>query len=160
MIEDIEHRIVKLKNEVKALKSTALFSGEHVPVYDTRAYWEGDIDGNEAINRGIPAIFEMTFTRTDGIKKTPLVDFAFDVDPPADEGFLGTLLTGAIVRTTEESATYRIPLLINNYGHFERKYNEATYSFIIVGHVFLRLTAAAYSIVPGKLTIERLYRWT
>ena len=159
MIEDVEHRIVKLMNEVKALKSTALFSGEHVPVYEARGTWEGEIDGSEAIDRVVPAVFEMTFTRTDGVKKTPLVDFAFEVEPGVEEGMYESFLTGAITKSTDDSVTFQVILTRDNYGHFSRAYDESTYSFYIVGHVHFKLTGAAYSIVPGKLDIKRVYSW-
>ena len=154
MRRSIEQRIVDLRNEVRALKATAIFSGENVPVYENRVEWSGEIDGSEAMEGMVVAAFEMKFTRTDGIKKTPLVDFAFDTNPITKSVDLG-----CVIKCTDDSVNYHIVFDSNSFDAFIRRWDNGSSQYYIDGHLHLIITGAAYSIVPGTLSIDRVYSW-
>lgn len=75
----VESRLVKIENELKALKQTtpvsvgALQFPESAPLQT----YTGSIDTSS--QNYVIARIEATFTRSDGLQITPMVDFAFDI---------------------------------------------------------------------------------
>lgn len=154
MRDDVAQKLVRLRNEVRALKSTAILSGENVPVYENRVQWNGEIDGSEAMEGLLLAAFEMKFRRTDGILKTPMVDFAYETNPATKYPVMGM-----VTKCTDDSVTFHILFDIYDFDGFRRMWDEPTLKFNIIGHTALSIVGAAYSIVPGVLSIERVYTW-
>ncbi|MBQ1373214.1 hypothetical protein IIY66_00205 [Candidatus Saccharibacteria bacterium] len=144
MSRNIPQDIRKIKEELKALKSFQELPAGQLATRAATATWQGVIDKTNPIGvYSILAAFEMTFVRTDGIRKPPLVDFAFLISPQIPNR--RNYLRGNIVATGVNSVTYRIT--IANLVWWP--YDTSTGTITIDG--------AAYSSVPGALSIERVF---
>lgn len=141
---DISNEIKEIKNEIEALKSYQVLSAGQLAQEAASAVWEGEIDRSQPIGIfSILAAFEMTFTRTDGVQKPPLVDFAFLITPEIPDKRM--YLFGNVIATGTNSVTYRITIENLMWWPFEDSKG------------ILKVEGAAYSPVPGNLSIERVY---
>ncbi len=136
--------ISRIKNEIQALKSFQELSGGQLNNKAASATWQGVIDRSQPIGMySILAAFEMTFTRTDGINKPPLVDFAFFITPQDTDAIMN--LYGNVVANGVNSVVYRITIPSLTWWPFDTTTGTIT------------ISGEAYSPVPGNLYIERVY---
>ena len=144
MDSGIVKTIKSIKNEIQALKAFQNLSAGQLAGETATAVWEGEIDRTQPIGTySILAAFEMTFIRSDGVEKPPLIDFAFLITPQIPDRRM--YLYGNIISTGVNSVTYRITIANLMWWPFDS--NTGT----------IRIEGAAYSPVPGNLTIERVY---
>ena len=144
MDSGIVKTIKSIKNEIQALKAFQNLSAGQLAGETSTAVWEGEIDRTQPIGTySILAAFEMTFIRSDGVEKPPLVDFAFLITPQIPDRRM--YLYGNIISTGVNSVTYRITIANLMWWPFDSSTGT------------IRIEGAAYSPVPGNLTIERVY---
>ena len=135
MINDTERRIVRLRNEIKALKSSQLLSGGYLAINNLSVHWEDNIHIDEVIIR------EVTFKRTDGIKMAPLVEFSYAFENPEDFEYGNRPdVVAAICRVGEDSVTYRVVC-------------SGTY---LRAEGIVKISVLAYSMVNGELNLRRI----
>lgn len=123
-----EARLIAMENELRALKQTAPMAIGMLQYPDTNptASYSGTVDTTGAGT--VLARIEATFTRSDGLQITPMVDFAFDfsVSPTYTENRLtiGLQVTGDDpncnvegyiaqyeAKTTQDSVTFNVDVL-------------------------------------------------
>lgn len=144
MARNIPQDVRKFKNEMQALKSFQELPAGQLATNAVTATWRGTIDRTNPIGvYSILAAFEMSFIRTDGIRKPPLVDFAFLVSPQIPDR--RRYLRGNIIATGVNSVTYRITIANLMWWPYDTDTGTIT------------INGAAYSSVPGTLSIERVY---
>lgn len=146
---NVSGRLQSLQNEIQALKMTQPLNGGALSKHSVVATWEGVIDKNTPISQySILAAFEATFERSDGEVKTPLVQFAYSLDP-------GYTISGHITYTysssyvsaiNDDSVVYKV-VLTHQWWPFDE--DQTT------GNV--KLTVYALSPVEGNLTLQRVY---
>lgn len=134
-------KVKQLSNEVKSLKSAQPINvGNLTQSAETESltftvqsdyYWSG---------AKIKCIFEATYTRSDGIEKPPLVQFAYSLNP---DDIHHNSSAGIPISVGTDSVTYRI-ILSTNWWPFIGTVGTST------------LTCVAYSTVPGTLTLARI----
>ena len=163
MISDVEQRIVKARNELKAQKvATELaYSSVLFPENTPRATWSGTINFPAQTNDVI-ARFRVRFMRSDGGDGAPFVDFAQNVsfsptylEFSASQGWTVTgndvnyvddqNYTGYVAGAGDDYVDYYIDFLRDLQA------NYFTLSSVNVG-----ITVEAISMVKGNLTITRL----
>lgn len=136
----LSNKVQKLKDELQALKIVQPINGGALSRHAISASWEGTIDLNDPISQfSMLAAFMMTFERSDGIVKTPLVQFAFSMN-------YDDTTYEAVAATTSDSVSYKLVLPA---GWRPSGYVGDTLT--------LRITGYAYSPVEGNLSIVRMY---
>lgn len=135
----------KIKDEMQALKSFQELSGGQLVTDAASTVWQGEIDRTQPIGTySLLAAFEATFTRTDGVNKPPLVDFAFLITPQVNNRI--QYLHGNVIATGANSVTYRISID-----------NLMWWPFGSSNTGNIKIDVSAYSPVTGYLDIERVY---
>ncbi len=165
MFDNTQKRLVELRNKLRAYKmNSPLNYGSLVYPKTTPS---GEISGKvgnyqEMLSDTVFARFLARFTRSDGIKLTPYVDFAFDytVSPTLKQQneALGYEISGRDVEAFYEYAfTGRIIETGNNYVAFAIDVNNYFYAMTDDGQVTITLNVQALSPINGALTLERVY---
>ena len=140
------YAIQKLKNETQALKVVQPINGGALTRHSATATWQGTVDKNNPISRySCLAAFVATFERRDGITKTPLVQFAYKLDPDYTN-YDHTNSYSAIISATDDSVSYKIVL---SYYWWPFGDGQTTGN--------LKVTVNAYSLVDGVLSVKRVY---
>lgn len=137
MNNGVEYRIVKLQNEIKALKGSQLLSGGQLAIGHYDSLWEG------LIKNGDHVTLEATFQRTDEVMAPPLVEFNYELENPDDfrnGSSVQLLQAGAIKELGANSVSYQIRLNANTF------YGEA----------IAKIKVEAVSIIPGNLSLRRV----
>ena len=138
MIEDIEHRIVRLQNEIKALKGSQLLSGGQLAFGEYSLEWSGNIKNGDFIN------LDFKFTRSDDIQIPPLAEISYELENPEDFRNGGTssqlLTAGAVVDVGENFITFRVVMSADTF----------------FGEAIAKILVEVKSIVPGVLTVRRI----
>lgn len=136
----LQNKVKRLKNELQALKQAQPLNGGALTRNSATATWTGTINKSNPISQySMLAAFILTYTRNDGVVKTPLVQFAFSLDPSATA-------YGAVTEIGGDFVSYKLILPENWWPSG----NTST-------TVSLTITASAYSPVSGDLTITRVY---
>lgn len=173
MFNNTQIRLVKLRNEAKAQKQASKMRWGQLSTPETAptTNWSGAINVAAPLSRSTICKFDITFTRTDGRTEAPLVDFAYDFTTNPSWATMDRDKGATITIGSEKSLieTYSEPEVTTESG---AGYVKATISFpeslwtglsteapIVFGvsSVNLTINAAAYSPVPGTLTITRSY---
>lgn len=146
---NLADKLQTIENEIHALKGVQPLNGGALSRHSLTAVWTGEIDKNAPISQySTLAAFEATFERNDGIVKTPLVQFSYELDPGytafGDIDYRQSY--AAIIAMGEDSVTYRIVL-----GHEWWAFDES----VTTGT--LKLTVHALSPVEGVMTVKRVY---
>ena len=157
--------MVKLRNEVRAMKiARELTYSQLLMPENTPQITGGGVITNESADRwDVLGRWRIRFERTDGIKETPFVDFAYDLHfsptyAEFQDRIWGSTTTGddldypeGYVYTGYEAAAG------DNYVDF---YIDATTEIVMLFSPFesmsVNFTVQAISSVPGRLTVERL----
>lgn len=138
--------LAKMKSEIQALKVTQPLNGGALTRHSVEESWSGTIDKNDPISQySMLAAFEVTFSRSDGVNKTPLVQFAYKLDPDMTN-YSHSRSYGAIIAAAQDYVVYKIVL---DYNWWPFSESQTTGS--------VELTVNAYSPVDGTLEIERVY---
>ena len=161
MIADVEKRIVKARNEIKALKvaSELAYSSILMPENSPTQSYSGSIDLS-AMNNPMARV-AVTFTRIDGINTTPFVDFSVDTNIDSFEEWvksIGGTITGRDVNWGENG-------LFSVY--VDSTTDSSVTCFVDVSQSILQLQGltpsanfsldvTAISPVRGTLTVERI----
>ena len=136
----------KLQDEIRSLKVTQPINGGALTRHSVTASWQGTIDQNAPVSQySMLAAFVATYTRSDGVVKPPLVQFAYSLSPDYSS-VEHTQTYSAIISASQDSVSYKI-VLSYNWWPFGGGQTTGT----------LKLTVNAYSLVEGDLTIERVY---
>lgn len=161
MIQDVQSRIVKVRNELKAQKvaSELAYSAMLWPDNAPTATYNGTIDLNNFTDPA--ARVAITFTRSDGADSTPYVDLAVDTDI---FGFYEWVLSiGGTVSgrdyACEENSLFAIyaDSTTNNSVTFYVDINQNVYS--LSGYrstTTFSINASAISPVAGTLSVTRV----
>lgn len=140
---NVSQSIKNMNNEVRSLKVVQPINGGALTQHAVSISYEGEVDMDNPISTySLLAAFEVTFTRTDGINKPPLVQFGFSVTPDDQSG---EMPNGTIIELAENYAVFKICL-----PYFWWPFEEETIGTI-------SLECQAYSPVPGEISIERVY---
>lgn len=135
----------KIHNEIKALKVAQPLNGGALTRHSVTATWTGTIDKNSPISEySMLAAFKAKFERSDGVNKPPIVQFAYLLEPDmvADHHQRSY---SAVVQLGSDSVTFKIIL----------GYNWWPFGGNTTGT--LKITAYAFSLVNGTLSLERVY---
>lgn len=164
----VEHRLVQIRNEMYAQKAYsklnygALSNAINTPT----ANWSGWVNNNESVIDSVAASFIVRFTRTDGVKIPPLVDFAYDfvqskyavqdmLDTPTEQGRISAIeivdryaldefyYSGKIIESGENYVNFRIDI-------------SSLFHIISQNGANISITVEAISPVEGVITIERV----
>lgn len=165
MNNSVQARIIAIRNKLRAQKvSTSLNYGSlSRPDLTPTAEISSVISQSDHImDRMLYARFLARFTRTDGIRQTPYVDFAFgySVEPNlrAQNEALGTTMTGRDVEAWYEICLNgHVAETGTNYVVFAIDVNNNWYTLTNDGAATLNLMVEAISSVAGSLTLERYY---
>lgn len=137
---NVSQSLLKLKDEIQALKVTQPLNGGALTRHAATATWQGVIDRNAPISRySMLAAFVLKYSRKDGLVKPPLVQFAYSLDPT-------DLASGAIIGIGQDDVSYKL-VLPDTWWPTGNTQTTLT----------LTITAVAYSLVDGDLTITRVY---
>lgn len=162
-MDTVTARLTNIENELKAQKSSsslnygALYKTEDTPT----ATWSGNVSNTVVSGTDINARFILTFTRTDGVDKPPLVNFPYDYtlaryryDDARASGSM-TNVTGPDVHAWDEvffsDALYEVG---SNYVKWKIEIGNNWYYEASNGTT-VTITAQAISSVDGNLTIVR-----
>lgn len=143
MILRTSDKVKKIQDEIQSLKVIQPINGGALTKHAAQQEWQGTLDRNNPISQySLLAAFEVTYTRTDGVIKPPLVQFAYLLDPDGEDL---TDTGGSIISIGESSVTFRISIY-----YIWWPFGQST-----TGNV--KLTCSAYSPVPGYMTLKRVY---
>ena len=168
MIGDVQQRIVKLRNEIKAQKVARelTYSQLLMPENTPSITYRGTLTHSGGPIDDVVARCRVRFTRTDGVDATPFVNFPFvlTLSPTYQEyeASIGVTVTGDdpgcvdeqcyvgyIADSGDNWVDFYVDLTyyaIANFDSFERPFTSLDFSF----------TVEAISTVPGRLTVERV----
>lgn len=161
---NIERRLIAIENELQAQKvATELNYGQlTLPSATPTASWSGAVTNNGG-NTNFAALWVLTFTRTDGVEKAPLVDFCWDFSlgkwnyQDLIDGTSITAVTGPDRRADDEvkwqEGVYGVGA---NFVKWYVGINASTWFYMSSNGTTVSLTTEAVSMVPGTLTIARV----
>lgn len=174
MYNNAEHRLVAIRNELRAQKTAAGMASDSLttPAEMPEVTWSGNV--NVAV-KNAEQQFLATFTRTDGLDLPPLVDFTVNAEfSPSPEDIVraygtqasvsgaGSLnaawRTGAstqLISSSEPGKTSAI-IVIDRYGFFETMIVNTSNPQYKYPNPILKVTIQAISLVNGILTVEKL----
>lgn len=139
-------KIKTLRNEIEALKAVQPLNGGALTRHSATASWEGVIDKNSPISPySMLAAFEATFTRGDGVTKTPFVQFSYSLDPDINN-YSHSRSYAAVISAINDSVKYKI-VLNQRWWPFDEEQTTGN----------VKLTIYAYSPVEGDIQVERVY---
>lgn len=164
MINDVQQRLVKARNELKAQKvaSELAYSQLLMPENTPSVSYSGVVTDSGSSRYDTLARCRVRFTRTDGVNETPFVNFTYDFRFSPTyvefEASWGTTVSGDDVGYVDEQGYVGyIAEAGSNYVDF---YIDVTTDVVLSFAPFTSLnfsfTAEAISTVPGNLTVTRL----
>lgn len=162
MISDVEMRLVRARNEVKAQKvATELaYSSILWPENAATANWSGSIALE--LHDDKVARFRVRFTRTDGVSGTPYVDFAQNVTfSPTYQQYsqsIGCTVTGNDVGyVDDQNYTGYVAKAGSNYVDYYIDFvRDLISNYFSLSSINVTISAQAVAMVSGTLTITRL----
>ena len=155
----VEGRLIGMENELKALKQTSpvsLGALEYPNSTPTQTY-SGSVDTSS--HDYVIARIEATFTRSDGLQITPMVDFAFDIAiSPTYQQYMASIgveITGNDPNVMAEFYTTAYEASVTN--------DSVTYNIDVLNAIApyagatatIAATVQAISTVKGTLTLTR-----
>lgn len=162
--ENVQFRLNKIRNEQRAQKvaSTLNYGNLILPSSTPSASYSGTVTNTVDTATGVNARWIATFTRSDGIVKTPQVDFPWDYT--LDRGYYDDQLASGWVTSATGRDKRAIDELPFKEGMYELGSNYVKWRIDIAGSWFyvatngtgVHLTAQAVSMVPGTLTLVRV----
>ena len=165
MIKDVQNRLVKIRNEIKAQKVARELAYSQLLMPDntpTKTY-SGYIPVGTTAQNGTVARCRVRFTRIDGINSTPFVDFPFDLKFSPNyvqfEASQGVTITGDDTEYVDEQCFVGyIAEAGTNYIDF---YIDVTDTLLMVFDpnfpgITFSFTVEAVSTAPGTIDITRL----
>ena len=163
MINDVQNRVIKLRNELKAQKvATELaYSSVLFPENTPSATWSGTINLPTTPDN-IIARLRVRFTRSDGVEGAPFVDFAqqvtFSPTYQAYSASLGWTVTGNDTGYVDDQEyTGYIAATGSNYVDYYIDFlRELTSNYYTLSSVQASATVEAISMVEGTLNITRI----
>lgn len=162
MINDLQKRIVKARNELKALKTATELAYSSIlwPENAAVASWSGPLALQ--LVGDVVARFRVRFTRTDGGTGAPFVDFAQNVtfSPTYMEysTSLGWAVTGNDTGyVDDQNYTGYVAGAGDNYVDYYIDFvRDLVANYFTLSSVTVNIEAEAISMVKGDLTITRL----
>ncbi len=164
MISSIETWFVRLKNELRALKTSFKYSFSSVlmPENVPTTSWSGTINFSGGTAEAL-ARFKVRFTRDDNIVKTPFVDFAQTVTfnpsyPQYSEMYQRVRMTGDDINYTDnELFRGYVADVGSNYVDYYIDITTLTSgTYIGLSSVDIAINVEAISLVRGSISIERI----
>lgn len=163
MIGDMEQRLIRLRNELKAQKvaSELAYSSILWPANTPQQSWTGTITFPQS-PQNVIARLRVRFTRTDGVSGAPFVDFAQNVtytptyyDYSVSQGWT---VTGNDINYVDDQAyTGYIAAAGSNYVDYYVDFlRDLESNYFTLNSVQVTLNVEAISMVEGSLTITRL----
>jgi len=160
----VENRLVKIRNEQRAQKAVSKFSYSSIVKPETipTKTWSGNV-ANQVNPTGVSARWVLTFTRTDGKDKVPMVDFPWNV--VLGKGHYEDYLTAGIYTSVSGRDKHAYDIFSFTEGVYEIGSNYIKWRIDISGDRWyyqssngttVNLTVQAISVVEGELTIERV----
>ena len=161
---DIEKRIVKARNELRSQKvaQELVYSQLLMPENAPTIAGSGAIDYGSLERYDVMARWRVRFTRTDGIKETPFVNFAYDFNfHPSYAEFQsqsGVSVEGNDLNYPEEPLHSGYESAAgDDYVDFNIDVNtETAMTYSPFPNLSVDFSVQAISSVPGKLSLERL----
>lgn len=162
MISDTQKRIVKARNELKAMKTATelAYSSILLPENAAVARWSGALALQ--LVGDVVARFRVRFTRTDGGTGTPFVDFAQNVTLSPTYMEYSTSLGWAVTGNDtgyvdDQNYTGYVAGAGDNYVDYYIDFvRDLVANYFTLSSVTVNIEADAISMVKGDLTITRL----
>lgn len=162
MNNDVEKRIVKARNELKAQKTAMELAYSSIlwPSNTPEAQWTGDVALED--HSGVVARFRARFRRSDGQTGAPYVDFAQHVNYyPTYVDYsqsIGRIVTGNDVGyVDDQNYTGYVAGAGTDYVDYYIDFvRELINNYYTLSSVNIGITVQAISMVQGNVTITRL----
>lgn len=164
MINDVQKRLVKIRNEIKAQKVARelAYSQLLMPDNTPSVTYSGTVTDSGSQRYDTLARCRVRFTRSDGIDETPFVDFTYDFKfSPTYVEFeqsWGVTVTGNDTGYVDEQGY--VGYVAGSGTNYVDFYIDITTDVVLSFAPFTSLnftfTAEAISTVPGTLTVTRL----
>lgn len=163
MINDVQQRIVKARNEVKAQKvaSKLAYSSILFPENTPRVTWSGTINFPWTADNVI-ARLRVRFTRNDGMDGAPFVDFAqnvtFSPTYVAYSASVGWIVTGNDTGYVDDQEyTGYVAATGSNYVDYYIDFlKDIQMNYNTLNSISASVEVEAISMVDGTLTITRI----
>lgn len=165
MCRSVQARLVAIRNKLRAQKvaTTLNYGALTRPDLTPSAEISSVINPNDSVlDRLLYARFLARFTRTDGVKLTPFVDFAFsfEVDPSLREQneALGSTITGRDVEAWYDNCiSGHVVETGSNYVVYAIDVDNNWYVLTENQTATINLQVEAISPVPGEISLVRYY---
>lgn len=164
--DNVTKQLVAIENEQRAQKvATTLNYGALVrPANAPSQSWNGNVSNRIDDATGLDARWIATFTRTDGVNKTPFVDFpwTYTLDKYQYDDMIAVgsyqSVSGRDTHANDElKVTDGLYEIGQNYVKWKIEIlgNNGTWFYVSSDGTGIHLTVQAISMVPGTLTLER-----